>query len=413
MTPKAARRAGRLSGVARSTLSEFLHAEATGGVVLVVAALIALVWANSGARDSYESLWASHLTIGIGRFALRENLHRWVNDALMALFFFVVGVEVKRELVVGELRDRRAATLPVVAALGGMVLPAAIFAAWNLNSSASHGWGIPMATDIAFAVGVLALLGSRIPQSLKVFLLALAIVDDIGAILVIAIFYSRSISFAGLAVSAGLIGCLVPLWRIGVRTVWIYVVVGVGLWIAVHASGVHATIAGVVLGLLLPTHVLTNRRGRTLPPAERIEHVLHPVTSFVVIPVFALANAGVRIQANAFDRPGTLRVALGVVTGLVVGKVVGITAASWIVVRCGRAVLPEGVMWRQLVGVAILGGVGFTVSLFVNELAFVSAPLREAAKIGIVVASLVSAGVGATVLLVVTPRSARANTTAQ
>ncbi|HEX7167375.1 MAG TPA: Na+/H+ antiporter NhaA [Acidimicrobiales bacterium] len=322
-----------------SAVREFLATEAAGGAVLVVAAGAALVWANSPWPSSYDDVWHTELPL--------LDLRHWVNDGLMALFFFVVGVEVKRELVVGELSTRRRATLPVVAAAGGMAVPAAIYAAFNAGGPGASGWGVPMATDIAFAVGVLALFGSRIPSGLKVFLLSLAIADDIGAVAVIALFY---------------------------------------------AGGVHPTLVAVVLGLLVPVRF-----------AERLERRIHPVTSFFVLPLFALANAGVRLDAGALDAPGATRVAGGVVVALVVGKTVGIALAARAAVAMRVGELPEGVSWTHVVGVGALAGIGFTVSLFVAELAFDTEGLRAAAKIGIIVASVAASAVGALVLRAAQP----------
>jgi len=349
---------------------QFLETEAAGGMVLLVAAVAALVWANSPWRASYEVLWHTDLSVGLGRFVLVEDLRHWVNDGLMALFFFVVGLEIKRELVHGELRDPRVAAMPAIAALGGMAVPALLFLLVTAGGGGSKGWGIPMATDIAFAIGVVALLGSRVPASLKLFLLTLAIVDDIGAIVVIAFFYATDVQPIFLAGALALVTAMLGLRRAGV--VWLapYVVLGVGVWLATQASGVHATIAGVALGLLAPARPLTpaavarewagdlsddpgpaeldamTRLAQTsVSPAERLEHRLHPWTSFVVVPVFALANAGVVIKADAFDAPATAGVALGVVLGLVVGKLVGITAATWLAVRSGLGRLPEGATW--------------------------------------------------------------------
>ncbi len=383
----------------RDAFGAFVQSEASGGIVLVVMALIALIWANSGVRHGYESLWDHHVSLGFGCARIDESLHAWVNDALMAVFFFIVGVEIKRELVVGELRDRQAAMLPAVAAIGGMVVPAVIFAALNAGQRGSGGWGIPMATDIAFALGILALLGPRIPAGLKVFLLALAIVDDLGAIAVIALFYSKSMSGGWLLLAAANIVLLCGLWIVGVRSRIVFIVCAVTLWIAVFKSGVHATVAGVILGLLLPTHPQPNRRGKNLPTAESVEHVLHPWSAFVVMPVFALANAGVRINGSAFDGVGAGRVAIGVVAGLLVGKILGISIAVWVAVRMGLAVLPASVSWVQIFGAAALAGIGFTVSLFVSDLAFGDPSLRDAAKIGVLAASVIAGIVGSVALM--------------
>jgi NhaA family Na+:H+ antiporter len=412
-------------------LRQFLETEAAGGLVVLAAAAGALVWANSPWAASYRALWHTELSIGLGRFVLSEDLRHWVNDGLMAIFFFVVGLEIKRELVHGQLRDPRAVAMPAIAAAGGMAVPALFFLLVAHGSGGSKGWGIPMATDIAFAIGVVAVLGSRVPASLKLFLLTLAIVDDIGAIMVIAIFYATDVQPAFLMTALVLLAVMVGLHRAGI--VWMppYVVLGIGVWLATQASGVHATIAGVVLGLLAPARSLTpaavarhwagdltddpspaelsamTRLAKTsVSPAERLEHLLHPWTSFMVVPLFALANAGVAITTDSFDAPGSLRVALGVVVGLVLGKLVGITAASWLAVRFGAGRLPEGATWPMVAGIAAIAGIGFTVSLFITELAYGSGPLQEAAKIGVLVASTIAALVGALWLMRVTRKAA-------
>ena len=402
---------------------QFLDTEASGGVVLLVAAMVALVWANSPWSASYRTLWSTELTLGLGRYVLVEDLQHWVNDALMAVFFLVVGLEIKRELVHGDLRDRRAAAMPTIAAAGGMVVPALLYLLVTAGSGASRGWGIPMATDIAFAVGVMALLGPRVPASLKLFLLTLAIVDDIGAIVVIAVFYAGEIQPEFLLTAAALIGAMLGLRRAGV--VWLapYVVLGSGVWLATQASGVHATIAGVVLGLLAPAQrlipgavarhwagdladepgpaeldAMTRLARSAVSPAERLEHLLHPWTSFLIVPLFALANAGVELGGDSFAGPGAARATVGVVLGLVAGKTLGITAAAWLAVRTGLGRLPEGATWPMVAGVAALGGIGFTVALFIAELAFAPGPLQDAAKIGVLSASALAAALGATML---------------
>ena len=403
---------------------QFMQTEAAGGIVLLVAAVVALIWANSPWSGSYRTLWHTELSLRVGRFGLAEDLQHWVNDGLMALFFLVVGLEIKRELVCGELRDPRTAAMPAIAAAGGMAVPALLFLLVNAGSAGSRGWGIPVATDIAFAIGVVALLGSRVPASLKLFLLTLAIVDDIGAIIVIAVFYAGELDPVFLATAVGLLAVMVGLRRAGVVWTLPYVLVGVGVWLATQASGVHATIAGVVLGLLAPARALTpaavardwasdladdpspgeldtmTRLARTsVSPAERLQHLLHPWTSFFVLPVFALANAGVAIEADSFDAPAALRVSLGVVLGLVVGKVVGITGAAWLAVRTGVGRLPQGATWPMLVGIGCVAGIGFTVSLFVAELAFEGGTLQDAAKVGVLGASMVAAILGSVVLI--------------
>ncbi|HVE45202.1 MAG TPA: Na+/H+ antiporter NhaA [Acidimicrobiales bacterium] len=399
---------------------QFLDTEAAGGIVLLVAAVVALVWANSPWQESYRTLWSTDLRLNLGRYVIEDNLQHWVNDALMAIFFFVVGLEIKRELVHGDLRDRRAAALPAVAAAGGMVVPALLYLMVTAGGDATRGWGIPMATDIAFAIGVVSVLGPRVPASLKLFLLTLAIVDDIGAIVVIALFYAGNIQPEFLVAAALLVVVMLAIRKVGV--VWLapYVLLGMGVWLATRASGVHATIAGVVLGLLAPAQPLiagtvarrwvsdladepgpaemaamTRLAKTSVSPAERLEHLLHPWTSFVIVPVFALANAGVQISGDTFSGSGTTKVAAGVVLGLLAGKTIGITAGAWLAVRSGLGRLPENVTWPMIAAVATVGGIGFTVSLFITELAFAHGPLQDAAKVGVLAASTLAAVIGA------------------
>jgi NhaA family Na+:H+ antiporter len=399
---------------------EFLRTETAGGVALLAAAVVALLWANSPWKEGYSQLWGTELVLRLGRWSIAEDLRHWVNDALMALFFFVVGLEIKRELVKGDLREPRTAALPALAALGGMVVPALLYAAVNVGEPGSRGWGIPMATDIAFAIGVVALLGPRVPSSLKLFLLTLAIVDDIGAIVVIAVFYSGGLDLVALAAAAGLIAVILVLRRAGVVWLPLFALLGAGVWLATYASGVHATIAGVVLGLLTPVRSLapaavardwaneladdpspsdmatmTTMARASVSVAERLQHQLHPVTSFAVVPLFALANAGVTLTADAFEAAGSTMIIVGIILGLVVGKAVGITGATWLAVRSGLASLPEGATWGQVLGIATVAGIGFTVSLFVASLAFdPGSPAEDSAKVGILIASTAAALAG-------------------
>jgi NhaA family Na+:H+ antiporter len=402
-------------------LREFLQTESAGGIVLVVAALIALVWANSPWQDSYQDLWNTDLAISLGERTLDLDLREWVNDGLMAIFFFVVGLEIKRELVEGELRGVRRAALPALAALGGMVAPALIYIAINAGGAGARGWGIPMATDIAMAVGVVALLGSRLHPSLKLFLLALAIVDDIGAIAVIAIFYSGRIDTDSLLIAIGLVAALVLLRLTGVRSTLIPVALGAGLWLALEESGVHATLTGVILGLLAPTRphvqrelvdvaVLTDISSveaaretaslarQSVSVVEWLEHVLHPWTSFAIVPLFALANAGITLSAEAVSDAATSRVAIGVLLGLVVGKFVGISALTWMAARRHIGILPEGAMRRGITGIAAVAGIGFTVSIFVTDLAFEDPAIQNEAKVAILAAAVLAGGIGALIL---------------
>ena len=403
-------------------LVDFLRTEAAGGVVLVLATLAALVWANV-ATSSYVDTWSTVLTVGTADHNLSLTLREWVNDGLMTIFFFVVGLEIKRELVEGELRDPRKAALPAIAAVGGMIVPALVYVAFNAGGAGHRGWGIPMATDIAMAIGVLSLLGSRIPSPLKLFLLALAIVDDIGAILVIAIFYSDSFDLTAALTALALVGVMGVMRWVGVRQLLPYAVVGVGVWLAVHEGGVHATIAGVVLGLLAPTrpfrrpdmidtdkladvstvetaHETVVLARESVSVVEWLEYLLHPWTSYVIVPVFALANAGVVLNREAIDAAVSSPITHGIVAGLVVGKLVGISTFAWLATRLRVASLPDGTRFRQVVAIAALGGIGFTVSLFVSELAFGSTGrLSSEATIGILVASLLAAAFGGGLLV--------------
>lgn len=415
-------------------LQSFLEAEASSAILLLAAAAVALVWANSPWQDSYERLWGTDVSLRLGTWApLSEDLRHWVNDGLMSLFFLVVGMEIKRELTTGELRDPRAAAVPVIAALGGMVVPALIFVALNAGGEGSSGWGVPMATDIAFALGVLTLAARHAPASLKPFLLTLAIVDDIGAILVIALFYSGGVDVVPMLIALGLLATMVAMERLDVRANAVYVAVGAGVWLAVYQSGVHPTIAGVVLGLMAPTVPFQRPRAvsdeavriaeatvddpdppdadapqwfrlawlsrEAVSPLARTEAFLHPWTSYVIVPIFALANAGVTFTAEGVRDSLTSRITIGVLLGLVAGKIIGITVASRIAVRLGLGRLPAGCGRRQLIGVAAVAGIGFTVSLFITELAFMEDPLlAEEARIGILVASVAAGVLGFAIL---------------
>lgn len=413
----------------------FIHTEVLSGIVLLVAAVVALVWANSPWEEEYFDLFESHLVLDGGLFRIDESLHHWINDGLMTLFFFVVGLEIKRELVKGELAGVQKALLPAAAAVGGMAVPALLFTALNAGGEGAHGWGIPMATDIAFALGVLALIGSRIPAQVRIFLLALAIVDDIGAIMVIAVFYTSDLSIEALLIAVGLLGAIYGMNRVGVREVNLYFLVGGVVWIAMHESGIHATIAGVALGLMTPTepHYETSSydeamegllarfreaearndhataqevlghiealTAETESPLDRLERMLHPLTSFIVVPLFALANAGVIVTGETIEEAMGSEVSQGVALGLFVGKPLGIFLATWLVVRLGVSALPTGMRWGHVFGVGLLGGIGFTVALFVNELAFDEEILINDGKMGILAGSLASALVGLAVLV--------------
>jgi NhaA family Na+:H+ antiporter len=373
-------------------LVEFLRTEAAGGAVLLAAAGAALVWANV-AGASYHDVWTTTLRVGTGRAAIELDLQHWVNDGLMAVFFFVVGLEIKRELVEGELRDPRTAALPAIAALGGMVVPALLYLAWTAGTPARDGWGIPMATDIAFAVGVLTLLGSRVSSAVKLFVLTLAIVDDIGAIIVIALFYSDGIDLRWLF-GALLVVVATVLARRVTSNLLAYVPLALALWVCTYQSGVHATLAGVALGLLTPTRARDGSR-----PLDRLEHRLHPVASFAVIPLFALANAGIVVSAGALSDAFGSRVTWAVLTGLVVGKLVGVAGATLLGARLGVGRLPSGMTVRELFGAGVVAGIGFTVSLFIADLAFSGqeAVLNDT-KIGVLVASVVAGAAAFAVL---------------
>jgi NhaA family Na+:H+ antiporter len=388
-------RTGREQGSRRllDPLREFLQAEAAGGIVLAVTAVIALVWANSPAADSYAGLWGHQLTIGVGAASVTEDLRHWVNDGLMTVFFFVIGLEVKRELVTGELRDPRAALLPVLAAAGGVALPALIFLSLTAGSAAVAGWAIPIATDIAFALGVLALLGERVPVGAKLFLLTIAIVDDITAITVIAVAYSDSIAPGWLGGAGGGLLAVVGLRAIGVGAIWPYVPLGVGVWVATLESGVHATLAGVALGLLTPATPVAGRDVLGL-----LEHRLHPLSAFLIVPLFALANAGVALDPDALAAPGAGRLAAAVAIGLLVGKILGVAGVTLVARRLHLGVLPAGVTTRYVWGLAALAGIGFTVSLFIADLAYDQAALTDTAKIGILAGSVTAALLGAAIL---------------
>jgi NhaA family Na+:H+ antiporter len=387
-------------------LAEFLREEAAGGLVLLGAAVVALVWANSPARDAYGSLWATDLQLGIGSVAIEEDLRHWINDGLMAVFFFVVGLEIKRELAVGELSDRRAAALPALAAAGGAAAPALIFAAIVAGGDGAAGWAIPMATDIAFAVGVLALLGDRVSAGVKLLVLAIAVVDDIIAIAVIAIVYSDAIAAGWLAAAGALLVLIYGMRRAGVTRVAPYVPVGVAVWVAVLESGVHATIAGVALGLLTPAGRIGGRA-----VLEELEHRLHPLSAFVAVPLFALANAGVYLGGGKLGDAASSRVAWAIAVALVAGKLAGIAASVFGGVRAGVGILPAGTGRSTVWGAAALGGIGFTVSLFIAGLAFDDPGLQDQAKVGIFVGSIVSGALGAALLISASGASPRRDAT--
>ncbi len=407
-------------------IREFGRVQASGGIVLLACSLVAMLWANAPFGNTYEEFWHTKLSVGLGSAAIAWDLRHWINDGLMALFFFVVGLEIKREILVGELADRRRIALPLLAAFGGMAVPALFYALVNLGTPGIVGWGIPMSIDIAFALGVLALLGSRVPLALRVLVTAVAIIDDIGAILVIAIFYTARIDLSAAAVGIALLVFLAAANRAGVRSPLVYGGVGILVWLAFVQSGIHATIAGVLLALTIPVWVRLDtasflarartslehveeaaQRGgsvltdqvqqhalqdletsceRAQAPLQRLEHTLHPWVSFGIVPLFAFANAGTNLgtlTAEMLLHPVTV----GIVVGLTLGNQIGIMLCTWLTVRAGIAVLPPGVTWAHLYGATWVAGIGFTMSLFIANLAFADEELLQAAKLGILIAS--------------------------
>ncbi len=396
------RAAERISGA----FARFVALEASSTILLLAATVLALALANSPLHDLYEHALHLPLSVRIASFSLELSVGHFVNDALMAIFFFVVGMEIKRELVLGELSSPSRAALPVFGALGGMIVPAGLYAALHWGGPALRGWGIPMATDIAFAVAALGVFGTRVPSGLKVFLLALAIADDIGAVVVIAIFYATGVDPRWLAVaSAGLVFCIL-LARFGVRSYGLYVLVGTLVWYATLKSGVHATIGGVLLGLLTPARPPA---GAEHAPVDDLVHRLHPWVAFVIMPLFALCNAGVALDASSIGDAQTQRVAIAIVLGLLLGKPIGITLFAWLAVRAGIAELPSRVRWPQILGAGVLAGIGFTVALFIAALAFAEAQFVAGAKVGILVASLLATLLGTALLTRVLPPAANSD----
>lgn len=368
----------------------FFQAEANSGILLLASVVLALLFANLW-PDSYNSVLDREISLGYGDLSLDKTLLEWINEGLMTIFFLVVGLEIKRELLVGELATRKNAMLPAIAAIGGMVVPAGIYLAINASGDGIHGWGIPMATDIAFAVGVLALLKKRIPFALKVFLTALAIIDDIGAVIIIAFFYTGSISWAALAAGLGFFILLLAMNKLGVMRSSIYLLLGFGLWLALLESGIHATIAGVLLAFTIPSK--SSRTKPTEPPLLRLERHLGPWIAYLIVPVFALANSGVVFEESPLGLLGE-PIGLGLILGLVVGKPAGVMLFSWVAIRIGIGSMPRGVTWRHLLGAACLAGIGFTMSLFITLLAFENATQLALAKTAILVASLFAGMLG-------------------
>lgn len=414
-------------------LANFLHVEAASGVVLFVCSVIAMGLANSPLAEPYLAFWKTEVGFTLGDFHLVHSLQHWINDALMAIFFFVIGLEVKREIALGELQSIRRAAFPIAAAIGGMVIPAGIYLALQHGEPGQRGWGVPMATDIAFVVGCMALLGPRVPAGLRVVLLSLAIADDIGAIIVIAVGYSDALHLGWLALGVAGIGFVSILQRLGVRGILVYVLAGGVIWFGFHESGIHATIAGVILGLMTPAHPYLERgtagellrrasevvhggawelephraqkvqsylrfTRESISPLEFLIYVLHPWVAFCIMPIFALANAGVPVQGSDIVSP----IALAVILALTLGKPLGIMGVSWLSVRLGLCQLPGGVTWRHMLGGGCLAGIGFTMALFISGLAFSDDDLLRPAKVGVLLASVVSAVLGMT-LLATTP----------
>lgn len=414
-----------------SALGRFLHIEAVSGVVLLVMAVAALWWANSPFAASYEALWHMPVSFGVGELVFSQSLHFWINDGLMTIFFLVVGMEIRREIHEGALSNVRQAALPIAAAVGGVAVPALIYLAFNAQAGAPQGWAVPTATDIAFAVGVLAILGRSIPSNLRIFLLTVAIIDDVIAVLIIAFVYSGGLNYSGFAVAGVGLLMVLGLQRIGIWTAYAYVIPGAVLWSGLLMTGAHPTLAGVVLGLMTPVvsvpmrerpvEMLTRiardiaqggqagqRAAGTdwplrdlkvahrelLPPVVRVQQALHPFVAYGVMPLFALANAGVSLKGLALSTDSASAVMMGVAAALVLGKPLGVLAASWLAVKAGWCRLPQGVSWAGIGLVGLLAGIGFTMSIFIAMLAFSDPALLSAAKIGVLAGSAVSAGLG-------------------
>ena len=371
-----------------------MHSDAAGGVVLLLAAAAALIWANSPAQDSYHALWHAMVGLSLGDFQFSQSLHFWVNDALMTVFFLVVGMEIRREMHSGALAEPRQALLPILAALGGVAAPALVYLTLVPSNELMNGWAIPTATDIAFAVGVLALLGRGLPPSLRIFLLTLAIIDDLVAVLIIALFYSGGLQWGMLMFAAlGLLG-VYGLQALGVRRAWFYVLPGAVLWWGIWQTGAHPTLAGVVLGLITPVYMLQGRESAA--PVQRVAASLHPWVTFGVMPLFALANAGVSIQSTGSDTAsaGGSQVMLAIALALLIGKPLGVVFVSWLAVRLRISALPTGMRWSHMWLTGLLAGIGFTMAIFIATLAFTDAALLNDAKLGVLIASAVAAVLG-------------------
>jgi NhaA family Na+:H+ antiporter len=419
---------------------EFIHEETTSGLILMVSAILAMIFANSFLAHHYEHILHTELAISIGGSELRYTLHHWINDGLMAFFFLVVGLEIKREVIVGELSDPKAAIMPIIAAIGGMFVPAIVFYFINSNTDASIGWGVPMATDIAFAVGVLVLLGSRVPKTVLTFLVGLAIVDDLGAVVVIALFYTEQIFVNWLALAFVTLVILIVFNRMGIRKPLPYFIVGTIMWFAMLQSGIHATLAGVLVALTIPVKpkfdhklfvnhmsdilnalkttqnkntdnkdicIIHDNESRAMlqtlengvhsveSPLQRLEHAMHMPVAFIIIPLFALANAGIPVEVSALGQTLTHPVAMGVMAGLILGKLIGVAGITWLAVKSGLGKLPEGMTGHHLIGVGFLSGIGFTMSIFIAELGFSgNAEYLLMAKTGVLFASIIAGTCG-------------------
>lgn len=362
----------------------FLRSQQVGGVILILCVIISLIIANSGLGQDFDNLLNSKIGFTNPTFSLEYSISLWINDGLMAIFFLLVGLEIKREVIEGELSSPKRAAMPIFAAIGGMTIPALIYTFFNFNTSTSSGWGIPMATDIAFALGILSLLGNRVPTSLKIFLAALAIADDLGAILVIAIFYTNELHWMQLFYSVGIIILLILMNRFGVKKLVFYIIPGIFLWHFVHHSGIHATIAGVILALTIPTNPV-----KEASPLEKLEHIIVKPVNFIIMPIFALANTNIKFESSMIDGLAS-PLGFGIIFGLALGKPIGVMLFSWLSVKTGIAKLPQQANWSHILGLGLLAGIGFTMSIFIALLSFKSPEYQAEAKFAILIASLLS-----------------------
>ena len=375
----------------------FFESEKIGGVLLLLCTIVSLVIANTGFGEAYTHFWHSKLDLSFAGLNLNYSIEHWINDGLMTIFFLLVGLEIERELYSGELSTLSNSVLPVAAAIGGMVVPALLHYLFNAGTPTQSGFGIPMATDIAFALGMLALAGNRVPYSLKIFLTALAIIDDLGAILVIAIFYNSGIAWLYLGISAGILGLLHILSKLGVNRLVFYLVPGLALWYCMMQSGIHPTIAGVLLAFVIP---FSGENENT--PSYKLQHILHKPVAYFIVPIFALANTGIILQEGWLSQMTTSN-SLGIIAGLVIGKPVGILLFCWILIRFFYVKMPARVQWKNLLGAAVLAGIGFTMSIFISNLAFGDAQTISYAKVSVLVASLVATIIGLTILFTTKP----------